>query len=327
MAIIPPKLKQGDEIRVISPSRSLAIISPEVIEIAKERLKKLWLKVTFSKYAKEKDEFDSSSIKSRIEDIHEAFLDKKVKAILTAIGGFNSNQLLKYLDYNLIKSNPKILCGYSDITVLQNAIYTKTGLVTYSGPHFSTFGMVKGIEYTVEYFRKCLMEEKSFEIKPSEFWSDDSWYKDQDNRKFIKNKGYSIINGGEAEGTLIGGNLCTLNLLQGTEFMPLLDGKILFLEDDELSTPPIFDRDLQSLIHQPGFEKIRGIVIGRFQVRSDMSRELIEKIIKTKEELKRIPVVANVDFGHTTPQITFPIGGKAKLFAQSNQVKLEIIEH
>lgn len=327
MIHIPPKLKQADEIRVISPSRSLAIIAPKIIEIATERLKKLGFKVTFSKHVKKRDEFDSSPIKSRIEDIQEAFLDKKVKAILTVIGGFNSNQLLKYLDYNLIKSNPKIFCGYSDITALQNAIYAKTGLVTYSGPHFSTFGMLKGIEYTLEYFQKCLMEEKPFEIKPSKFWSDDPWYKDQENRKFIKNKGYLIINKGGAEGTLIGGNLSTLNLLQGTEFMPPLEEKILFLEDDELSSPPIFSRDLQSLIHQPGFKKVKGLVIGRFQLKSKMTEELLKKIIKTREELNQIPVIANVDFGHTTPQATLPIGGKVKILAKSNQIKIEIIKH
>ena len=89
--------------------------------------------VTFSKYADEIDRFASSSISSRIQDLHEAFRDSNVKAILTTLGGYNSNGLLKHLDYDLIRENPKFFCGYSDITALNNAIYAKTGLVTYSG--------------------------------------------------------------------------------------------------------------------------------------------------------------------------------------------------
>jgi len=325
--MIPAKLQRGDKIRVISPARSLAIISKEVQDNASRRWKSLGLIVTFSKNVSEKDEFDSSAIKSRVDDIHTAFSDKKVKCILTSIGGFNSNQLLKYLDYNLIKLNPKILCGYSDITALQNVIYTKTGLVTYSGPAFSTLGMLHGLDYTVDYFKKCLMETGSFKIIPSKEWSDDMWYKDQQNRKFIKNNGFKMINEGEAEGKIIGGNLCTFNLLQGTEFMPSLKNSILFVEDDEESKPQHFDRDLQTLLHLPDFDGVKGIVIGRFQKVSAMTEELLIKIIKAKNELNHIPIIANVDFGHTTPIITFPIGGTARILARNNEIKLEIMKH
>lgn len=95
---------------------------------------------------------NSSSIQSRVEDLHNAFLDKNVKAILTCIGGFNVNQILEYIDYSIIKNNPKIICGFSDITALINAIFAKTGLVTYHGTHFSSFGFEKDIEYTNQYF-------------------------------------------------------------------------------------------------------------------------------------------------------------------------------
>ena len=109
------------------------------------------------------------------------------------------------------------------------------------------------------------MSNDQIEIKPSESWSDDQWYKDQDKRNLIKNDGWLVINEGKANGTIIGGNLCTFNLLQGTEYMPDLNNSILFLEDDYLSNPETFDRDLQSLIHLPDFNKVKGIVIGRFQ--------------------------------------------------------------
>ncbi len=93
---------------------------------------------------------------------------------MTTLGGYNSNGLLKHLDYDLIRENPKFFCGYSDITALNNAIYTKTGLVTYSGPHFSSFGMEKGLEYTTDYFLKCVTSNEPIEVLPSETWSDDS---------------------------------------------------------------------------------------------------------------------------------------------------------
>ncbi|MCE5171120.1 LD-carboxypeptidase [Paenibacillus profundus] len=310
-----PKLKRGDEIRVIAPSRSLSLISVPQRELAKSRLEQMGFTVTYSTHVEETDDFCSSSIVSRVEDVHEAFRDPNVKAILTVIGGYNSNQLLRYLDYELIGRNPKLFCGYSDITALSNAMYAKAGLVTYSGAHFSTFGMEHGIEYTAEHFRKMVTTNEIMTVTPSAQWSDDAWYLDQERREFIPNEGWSIIHAGTCEGTIIGGNLCTLNLLQGTEYMPDLRGAVLFLEDDELTSPETFDRDLQSLLHQPGADEVRGLVIGRFQKSSRMTLALLTKIIATKQELQGMPVIADVDFGHTTPIFTFPIGGYAKLDA------------
>ncbi|AIQ36159.1 peptidase S66 [Paenibacillus sp. FSL R5-0345] len=322
----PNKLKPGDELRIISPARSLSLIAAEQRKIAKEQLQQLGFRISFSVNSFEKDEFVSSSIESRIEDLHEAFLDPNVKGILTTIGGFNSNQLLRYIDYSLIAEHPKRLCGYSDITALSNAIYAKTGLVTYSGPHFSSFAMLHDNEYTTQYFRKLMMDNKEILVRPSKHWSDDEWYLDQENRVFIRNEGPYIINDGEAQGTIIGGNLCTLNLLQGTEYMPSLNNSILFLEDDYESSPVTFDRDLQSLIHQPDFQHVKGMVIGRFQQGSRMTKNLLTKIITSKEELSDIPVIADVDFGHTSPMITFPIGGQASLRAYGVRVELRISE-
>ncbi len=328
--IIPEKLKKGDEIRVIAPARSLSLLSEENIELATEKLEREGFKVTFSKNCRETDIFRSSSIQSRIEDIHEAFRDKNVKAIFTVLGGFNSNQLLKYLDYDLIKNNPKILCGYSDITVLANAITAKTDLVTYSGLHFATWGMKKEFEYNLEYFKKCLTSEDEFLVESSKTWSDDVWFLDQENRKIEENTGFVFLHKGTAEGKIIGGNLCTLNLLTGTEFMPDLSNSILFIEDDDLvgsSFDVEFDRNLQSLIQQSNFGKIKGIVIGRFQRKTEMTLEKLKYIIETKKELKNIPIIANVDFGHTNPIITFPIGGTIKLAVDDEKIELKIIKH
>jgi muramoyltetrapeptide carboxypeptidase len=325
--MLPPKLQPGDELRIISPSTSMAVTSAAVRQIALETLQSSGFRVSFAKNTAECDIFSSSSIASRVEDIHDAFLDPNVKGILTTLGGYNCNQLLRYLDYDLIRTHPKVFCGFSDITALENAIYTKTGLVTYSGPHFSTFGMKKGLEYTLKYFKQCLTQSNSYKISPSEHWSDDSWYRDQENRTFESNPGFLILNPGRAEGTLLGGNLCTLNLLQGTEYMPSLTNSILLLEDDDESKPLHFDRDLQSLLHQPEFGLVKGIIIGRFQRASQMTAEKLTQMIRNKPELANIPIIANADFGHTTPQFTFPIGGQAKLVVEEDKATFTIIRH
>ncbi len=325
--IVPPKLKSGDEVGVIAPSRSMAMISGSVREIANQRFRKLGLQLSFGTHVEESDAFASTSIDSRIADLHAAFEDPNIQGILTVIGGFNSNQLLRQLDWELIRNNPKVFCGFSDITALGNAIFTKTGLVTYSGPHYSTFGQQHHFDYTLAGFQQCLMRSEPFMVNPSSNWSDDEWYLDQDNRKLIPNDGVIVIHEGEATGTLLGGNLCTLNLLQGTEYMPDLNDTVLFIEDDLESNPHEFDRDLQSLIHHKGFDGVRGIVIGRFQQSSEVSTELLTQIIRTKQELTGIPVIADVDFGHTDPKITFPIGGTASLSAKNDSATIEIIVH
>ncbi|EJS76299.1 S66 family peptidase [Bacillus cereus] len=328
--MLPTKLKKGDEIRVISPSFSLSIVSNENRNLAIKRLTAMDFQVTFSKHAEEIDRFASSSISSRVQDLHEAFRDPNVKAILTTLGGYNSNGLLKHLDYDLIRENPKFFCGYSDITALNNAIYTKTGLVTYSGPHFSSFGMEKGLEYTTDYFLKCLTSNDSIEILPSETWSDDSWYIDQENRAFIKNEGYVSIQEGEATGDIIGGNMSTLNLLQGTPYMPSLRDKVLFLEEDSLTgkaTLKTFDRHLHSLMGQQDFEHIKGIVIGRMQKDAECTIEDIQEMFASKSELTHIPIIANASFGHTTPIFTFPIGGRAKIISTKGNSSITILTH
>lgn len=325
--IYSKKLSDGNEIRVVAPALSLKTVSKNNKKIANKRFLDLGLKLTFGKHVEENDEFGSSSIKSRLEDLHEAFRDKKVKAIIAAIGGSNSNQLLGYLNWNLIKNNPKILCGYSDITALSNAIYVKTGLVSYSGLCYSTFGQELYFEYNLEYFKKCLFSDKPYEIKPAEKWSDDCWDKNQKARKMVKNKGFLIINEGLASGTILGANLDTFNLLQGTEYFPDLQNSVLFLEDTHDVEPETFDRDLQSVLHLPDFKGVKGIVIGRFQKASKMTDEKLIKIIKTKKELNNLPIVANVDFGHTDQHATFPIGGEVNLQAQKNKTNIKILKH
>jgi muramoyltetrapeptide carboxypeptidase len=324
--IVPPKLKRGDTIRVIAPSSSLAIVRQEQRQVANARFEEMSLRLTFGRHVEEVDDFSSSSVASRVEDLHDAFLDPDVHGIMTVLGGYNCNQMLRYIDWEIVQHNPKVFCGYSDITALNNAILTKTGLVTYSGPHYTTFGQKLYAEYTFDGFRQCLFSDTRYGIEPSLQWSDDRWYIDQGDRHLLPNEGYWVINEGAAEGTIVGGNLCTFNLLQGTEYMPDLEDTLLFLEDDSESSLHTFDRDLQSLIHLPNFGGVRGLVIGRFQNASGVSKDLLTQIIKSKRELEKMPVIGNIDFGHTDPKITVPIGGYATVHAGADAL-LVIAEH
>lgn len=314
--IIPAKLVKGDEIRVVAPARGIKIIGQETRDIAAKRFAAMGLKVTFGKNTTDEnwDRMGSSSIEKRVEDIHDAFADRNVKAVFTIIGGANSNQLLPYLDYNLIKANPKIFCGFSDITALLNGIYAMTGLETYSGPHFSSLGMLKGCDYTLENMQKMLLNDGPNRVEASAEWSDDLWFLDQQKREFIKNDGYWTLHNGKAAGTLVGGNLGTFVLLLGTKYRPAFEpDTILFIEDTEGANIADFERNLQALLYQPDFANVKGLLIGRFQKGSKVSREDLEFIVSNKRELKNLPIIANVDFGHSTPLLTIPVGGTAIL--------------
>lgn len=310
--MIAEKLRPGDEIRVVAPSRSQAIIWAHVHEKAMEFWEKSGFRLTFSPNCRELDSYHSSSVSSRIEDLHEAFSDPHVKMIITAIGGFNANQLLPHLDYDLIARHPKIFCGYSDITALQHAIYAKTGLVTYSGPHYSSFGFEGETDYTYQAFLKCLAQDAPFSLLPSQTAGQ-----------------YHVLQEGECEGSIIGGNLCTLNLLQGTPYMPDIRHKILFLEDDNLVGPYFcheFDRNLQSLLQIEGADTIRGIVFGRFDESCGMTENRIRDIIREKIPA-HIPVIFGADFGHVSPIATFPIGGRGRITAEAGEAKILLLDH
>lgn len=316
LKIIPNKLQKGDKIMVVAPSRGLKLIGQDCREIALQRFRDMGLNVVFAPNTTDENwnEQGCGSIEQRAADIMTAFSDPSVKAIFTVIGGFNSNQILQHLDYEIIKKNPKIICGFSDITALLDAIHSQTGLEVYYGPHFSSIGMAFGCEYTLSYLQKILFTDDEFEVIAAENWSDDLWFLDQQKRTFIKNDGFWNIHNGRAEGTIVGGNLCTFNLLLGTPYRPpFVPNTILFIEDDGSSSAMVFDRNLQALCHQPDFANVAALVIGRFQKSSEITRPMLEFIINNKPELKNLPVLANVDYGHSTPIITIPLGGTARL--------------
>ncbi len=167
----------------------MATVSADVRAIADARLHALGLRVSFGRHVEERDTFNSASISSRCHDLHEAFADDSVDAILTVLGGFNANQLLDHLDWDLIAAHPKIFCGYSDITALSNAMVARSGLVTYSGPHYASFGMRDHFDQTLAWFEACLFHPNAITLEPAQEWSNDAWFRDQDDRRVEPNEG------------------------------------------------------------------------------------------------------------------------------------------
>ena len=293
--MIPDKLKPGDEVRVIAPARSASDIDERVLDWAKAALESLGLKVTFSKNAFSRNQRGCPTDDEKVEDLHEAFMDENVKCILAAIGGFNSNKLLGKIDWQIIKDNPKTFGGFSDITVLNHAILAKTGLVTYAMPNFYCFGLPPEADYSLEYFRRCLMKKSPRRSQP--------------------NSGPDIIQSGTTSGTVLGGNLCSLDLPNGTDYFPKVAGDIILcIEDDSYdSIPETVERNIQSLMQQPFFRQVKAILIGRFQAESRATDDVIGDIILSKNIAADIPVIANLDFGHTDPKFTYPVGGRCQV--------------
>jgi len=348
--MFPPKLKPGDQIRVVAPSRSLSVIPEQATQRAVRALQRLGFHLTFGEHVNEVDTFASASTISRIRDLHRAYADAEVSGILTAIGGFNSNALLRGLDYQLISDHPKILCGFSDVSVLLNAVYAVTGQVTYHGPHFSSFGVPDLSEYIVDSFCRACMIGGAQPLGPSMSWADDRWYDpdfESDARRAyrekyansgsvdpqgfdfsqetyqqlpalnrIANQGPTVLQEGLGEGFLVGGNLCSFALLFGTPYMPRLEGSILLVEDIGWKTAHVAEilaRDLESVSQQPGFDGVRGILIGRFLRQAEVTVPDLRRILSDVGVPLGIPIVANLDFGHTLPLATLPIGAQCSI--------------
>ena len=329
MCMIPDKLKPGDEVRIVAPARSASDIDEEVLRRAKGVLESLGLKITFSKNAFSRGQRGYPTDGEKVEDLHKAFIDSNVKCVLAAIGGFNSNQLLDKINWQIIKANPKIFGGFSDITVLNHAILAKTGLITYAMPNFYCFGLLPESDYSVKYFQQCLFVDKPSEytIHPAKTWYDLPWdYDEKSLRSGQLNSGVNVIQPGIASGTVLGGNLCSLNLLNGTGYFPKITSDVvLCIEDDSYdSMVETFERHLQALIQQPFFCQVRAILIGRFQRESQVTEDVISGIILSKNISPNIPVVAGLDFGHTDPKFTYPVGGCCKVVARGGGVRINI---
>jgi muramoyltetrapeptide carboxypeptidase len=303
-------LEKGDEIRVIAPSQSWDNKKYQRgYERARERLESLGYKVTYGQSVQNVLHFGTAARNDRAADFNAAYKDTNVKLVMSLSGGWSANEILPLIDWRVVKANPKPLIGYSDITVLLGAIYAKTGISGFLGPNFSTFGRMPEWQYTLNNF-EIAMQGSSQRLTKSRQWGERG-------RKRYRTKSWQILEVGNATATLLGGNLGTFYLLQGTEYQPKFDKPFIFLleDDDEASnyTAREVSRRFESLLQLPNFRtNLQGLIVGRFQKGSDVSEEEIVSILMSKD-LGRIPVAYDVDFGHTLPMLTLPIGQKISL--------------
>ncbi len=337
--VIPPKLTKGDTIGFISPSAGLAPFAMHRIERAKKTLENLGYKVKIAKHALKNSGYVSASIEERVSDIHDMFSDSEVKLIMTTIGGNHSNQLLKYIDYELIKKNPKIFIGYSDITVLHLAFYSKANLATYYGPCAMTqFGENPNIlPYSLDYFLKAVSSEeykKTFDIFPSEKWTEEvlDWFKKIDlsrPRRLKKNQGYKWLVKGKVKGEIFGGCIPSINHLAGTEYWPNIPKNAIFFldipEGYELDKGmPISEVDsyLADLDNLGLFDSIAGLIVGRPYHYSTNEEEELKNIILKYVKKRKCPTLYSANIGHTDPIVTLRYGATVELNSSSNLFRI-----
>ena len=301
--IIPNKIKKGDTIGVVAPSNPIIGDNIEEIEKARKKVEEAGFKVKYSKNLFSNTNEYSSTAKEKAEDINEMFQDKEVKMIWCAKGGSNSNSVFEYLDYELIKNNPKIICGYSDITSLTNMITAKTGLVTFSGTNFKTIATDE-TDYSYNEVIKRFVE-GSIEIGK-------------------KNEEYITIKEGKAEGELIGGNLnLTRGVVSGKYRVDFTD-KILFLEELGFETDPALASNFLYYMKQNDvFKKIKGLWLGNYTHESGISLEKI--VLEVLEGEYEFPIIKSNNFGHIETKTVIPIGTKARIDT-NKKVKIELIE-
>ncbi len=307
------KLKIGDHIRVLSPSSSIARVGGFDANLsAKTTLENLGFRISFSQHYLEYDQLGSASIASRVADLHDAFSDPDVDMILATIGGFNSNELLPYLDYELIAKNPKIICGYSDTTAILTAIFAKTGMMTYMGANYTGFKMRELQDYQSRMWLQALTQHQ-YRLTPSAQWSSDAWYLPDATRQLFDTK-WQVYHHGQASGVAIGGNLSTFALLNGTPYAPnihKIKDYVLFLESSESHDHANILRQLTSVLQV--YSTPKALLLGRFPKECQMSDELLTFILDKFPLLKTIPVMTHLDFAHTQPLFTFAIGGQVKI--------------
>lgn len=305
-ALKPKKLVPGDVIGIISPASSPDNL--EKIEKGVNYLEKLGYKIEIGENVGKTHGYLAGTDEERLNDLHSMFQNKDVKAIFCVRGGYGAGRLLDKIDYKLIKKNPKIFVGYSDITSLQMAILKKTGLITFAGPMVAIDFSSNVDEYAEENFWNILTSSKK--IGKLHNPRDEKFY---------------ALNSGRGEGKLIGGNLAVLGSLFGTDYLPDLKDSILLLEDIG-EVPYRIDRLLNQLRLSNVFEKINGVILGRFVdcYEKDKSKETIKlnEVIENYFAQLKMPVLYSFSHGHIKENLTIPMGVNCKLNTSRGFVEL-----
>jgi len=329
----PPRLRKGDTVGIVSPSWGGGAEYPHRVERGVEYLESSGFRVRIAPHAMNSVGYVSDTAHNRASDIHAMFGDPEVRAIVATIGGDHSCHLLPLLDFDLIRKYPKIFMGYSDVTVLNVAIWQMTGLVTFNGPalmvELAEYPEV--FEYTERHMLKVLCSaEPVGRVEPSAWWTEEllDWGEKEDltrARAGEASSGWTWLKGGKAEGVLVGGCLESMQHLRGTPYWPDLDGAILFLEtSEEKPEPERVDGILMDYENMGVLERIRGLLFGRPMFYEPEEREQLYEVILERTEGYGFPVVAEMDFGHTSPMFTLPVGCRAAVDA--DRERFEIVE-
>lgn len=311
--IKPRALRAGDMVGVIAPGT--AVPDPERLALVEPTLKFFGLRARMGKYVARGSGHVTRTVSERVDDLHAMFRDPEIKAVFCVRGGYGSMQLLDKLDYDLIRRNPKVFIGYSDITALHLAINRHAGLTTFHGPIvLSSF-----TDYTQRNFRQAL-----FDTKPAGKLTNPA-----ESNPLRPEHPLRTIRAGTATGQLVGGNLSLVTALMGTPYEIETRGRILFIEDVG-EEPYRIDRMLTQLRLAGKLDEAAGIVFGEcsecapndykpsFAWDSTLG-EVIDQILGST----RAPVLSGLTIGHTADQLTLPLGVTATLNADEKTLELK----
>ncbi len=288
MNLIKPKnLKKGDTIGILATAG--AVENDENVLRAKKFFEKMGYKVVFSENVLDQFRYLAGTDEVKIQQLHEFFQNPEVDAIICMRGGYGAIRLIKKIDYELIKSNPKIFCGYSDISALSAMLLKKSNLMTYWGPMIqSDFGVEIPNQFTIDSFFNAVT-------------NDEITYKPEKAKIYKK---------GNAKGLLWGGNLATIVSLCGQDFIP--DEDFIFFAEDLNEDVYKIDKMMTQLMNIEKFTKnIKGIVLGDF-LDVDNEKWLDELFTEIAEKLN-VPTVGGYKITHAQEKITLPYGAMAKL--------------
>jgi len=313
MPIIKPmRLKKGDTIGLIAPASN--VWEDEEINFATDVLRSFGFKVKHGKNLFKRYGYLAGEDKERADDVNTMFADKTVDGAFCIRGGYGTPRMLPYVNYELIKKNPKVLIGYSDISALLNAITARTGLITFHGPiakqNFS--------DYTLANFKKILFNPSApVELATVPHFEAKEGTAEKDNR-------LTVLHEGKATGQLIGGNLSLMVKLVGTPFEPDYTGKILFLEEIE-EAPYRVDGMLTHLWLAGRLDKLAGVVFGKCSdcEASEAPSLSVEQVLRDRLGSLNIPVLSGVMIGHIEDLATIPVGAIATLDTSTKRLVLE----
>lgn len=308
----PARLKPGDTVGLVAPAN--ATFNTYELDIARDSLEAIGLKVRVGSHLRDRHGYLAGRDRDRAADINAFFQDPSIAAVLPIRGGWGSARLLPYLDYEMIRRNPKVVVGYSDVTALLTALNARSGLVTFHGPN----GMGRWDAYSLEYFKRVLFdgEAVSFANTPR-----------QTDTNVLTATQYRIltIKEGKATGRLLGGNLSVLAGIAGSPYLPVWDGAILFLEDVREDIYRV-DRMLTTLKLAGILNRIRGFVFGTCSEcgpgDGGYGALTFEELWADHIAPLNIPAWSGAMIGHGMPQWTLPVGAEVAIDAAAGSIRM-----